>query len=190
MLIVLPLFTYGQNKLDSIQHLKEVVISAELKKEVIPAQVMTVKDIKRLNALSVADAIRYFPGIQLKDYGGITGLKTLNSCSMGTNHMDVFYNGIQLGNAPNGQVDLGKFSLDNIEEISLYHGLKSNVFQSARDFASAGTIYLKTRTPKFEDRKTNNFRASVRAGSFDLLNAAILIEQKINDNLSVSLNGE
>ncbi|WP_352422429.1 TonB-dependent receptor [Proteiniphilum sp.] len=167
-----------------------IVIGKKIEKDVIPAQVMTLQDIQRLNALSVADAIRYFSGVQLKDYGGIAGLKTINIRSMGTNHMGVFYNGIQLGNAQNGQVDLGKYSLDNIEEISLYNGQKSNVFQSAREFGSAGTIYLQSRVPKFEDGKTHNFRASLRTGSFGLVNPAILMEQKINDDLSVSFNGE
>lgn len=127
---------------------------------------MKQEQIERLNALSVADAIRYFSGVQLKDYGGIAGLKTINIRSMGTNHMGVFYNGIELGNAQNGQVDLGKFSLDNIEEISLYNGQKSDVFQSARDFGSAGTIYLQTRIPKFKDGETSNLRAAFRTGSF------------------------
>lgn len=68
---------------------------------------------------------------------------------MGTNQMGVFYDGIQLGNAQNGQVDLGKFSLDNIESISLYNGQKSEIFQSAKDYGSAGTIYIRTRKPKF-----------------------------------------
>lgn len=181
---------------DSLYQLKNIVLEdvivtgKKFEKEVIPAQVMTHKDIERLNALSVADAIRYFSGVQLKDYGGIAGLKTINIRSMGTNHMGVFYNGIQLGNAQNGQVDLGKFSLDNIQEISLYNAQKSNVFQSAREFGSAGTIYLQTRIPKFEGSKTSNFRASLRTGSFGLVNPAILMEQKINDNLSVSFNGE
>ena len=47
-------------------------------------------------------------------YGGYS-LKTINIRSMGTQQMGVFYDGIQMGNAQNGQVDLGRFSLDNIE---------------------------------------------------------------------------
>lgn len=185
------LINHRKSITDTIFQLTDIVVTgSKNERKVIPPQVMTHKDIERLNALSVADAIRYFSGIQLKDYGGIAGLKTINIRSMGTNHMGVFYNGIQLGNAQNGQVDLGKYSLDNIEEISLYYGQKSNVFQSARDFGSAGTIYLQTRTPRFEGNRTNNFRASFRTGSFDLVNPAILMEQKITDNLSVSFNGE
>ena len=82
--------------------------------------------------VSVADAIRYFSGIQIKDYGGIGGLKTVNIRSMGTQHVGVFYDGIQLGNTQNGQIDLGRFSMDNMEAISVYNGQKSNTFQSAK----------------------------------------------------------
>jgi outer membrane cobalamin receptor len=172
-----------------VYDLEEVTVMGNRAREVIPAQVMNQTQVKRLNALSVADAIRYFSGVQLKDYGGVAGLKTINIRSMGTNHMGVFYNGIQLGNAQNGQVDLGKYSLDNIEEIALYHGQKSNVFQSAREFGSAGTIYLQTRTPTF-DGKPHNLRVALRSGSFELVNPSILMEQQIDDNLSASFSGE
>lgn len=66
----------------------------------------------------------YFSGIQIKDYGGVGGLKTVNIRSMGTNHVGVFYDGIELGNAQNGTVDLGRFSLDNMESVTLYNGQK------------------------------------------------------------------
>ena len=138
-------------RLDSIQKIREVVIVGTpvipKYREVIPAQVLKDVDLQRLNSFSVADAIRYFAGVQLKDYGGVGGLKTVNIRSMGTNHMAVFYDGIQLGNAQNGQVDLGRFSLDDVEEISLYNGQKSDIFQSAKDFGASGTIYITTRRP-------------------------------------------
>lgn len=149
-------------KLDSIQKINEVIIVGTpvipKYREVIPAQVLKEVDLQRLNSLSVADAIRYFAGVQLKDYGGVGGLKTVNIRSMGTNHMAVFYDGIQLGNAQNGQVDLGRFSLDDVEEISLYNGQKSDIFQSAKDFGASGTIYITTRRPRFEEGKRANFK--------------------------------
>ena len=182
-----------KSRLDSIQRLDTVVITGQrLNKyrDVIPAQVITSKDMEKLNSLSVADAIRFFSGVQLKDYGGIGGLKTVNIRSMGTNHMGVFYDGIQLGNAQNGQIDLGKFSLDNVEEISLYNGQKSEIFQSAKDFGASGTIYITTRKPRFTDGKNANFKATLRAGSFGLINPSLLYEQKLTDKISTSFSGE
>lgn len=167
-----------------------VVYGSPLMREVIPVQKLKGEQLKNLSSFSVADAIRYFSGVQLKDYGGVGGLKTVNVRSMGTHHVGVFYDGIQLGNAQNGQIDLGKFSLDNIEEVSLYNGQKSNIFQPGKDFGSSATIYLRSRTPRFRDNKKYNLKASIKGGSFDLINPSILYEHEINENLSASFNGE
>ncbi len=173
-----------------IYRIEEIVITANSYSEVIPAQKLTGVALEKLSSFSVADAIRYFAGVQIKDYGGVGGLKTVDIRSMGTNHMGVFYDGIQLGNAQNGQIDLGKFSLDNIEEISLYNGQKSEIFQSAKDFGSAGTLYLRTRKPTFREGKNSNISGIYRTGSFGLANPSLLWEQKISEKISSSLNTE
>ena len=185
-----PLLT-AQNEKDSIEStpLTEVVATAKEQKEIISAQKLSGQELDALNSFSVADAIRYFSGVQLKDYGGVGGLKTINIRSMGTNQVGVFYNGIQLGNAQNGQVDLGKFSMDNIEEISLYNGQRSKIFQSARDFGSASSIYIQPRKPHFASNKNTNIKANIKFGSFDLINPSLLMEYKINNNISLSFNG-
>lgn len=183
-----------QHRQDSILqqlNLQEVTITARYKdKDIIQPQRLEGKTLEQMNTLSVADAIRYFSGVQIKDYGGVGGIKTVNIRSMGTNHIGVYYNGIQLGNAQNGQVDLGKYSLENIDEIMLYNGQKSDIFQSAREFGSAGSIYLNSRKPKFEDDKRVHLRAALKAGSFALINPSVLFEAKITDKMSLSMNAE
>lgn len=180
--------------MDSTQVIKESIIigtpAGYKYREVIPAQTLKEEELQRLNSFSVADAIRYFSGVQLKDYGGVGGLKTVNIRSMGTNHMAVFYDGILLGNAQNGQVDLGRFSLDDVEEISLYNGQKSDIFQSAKDFGASGTIYITTRRPRFENGRNANFKATMKTGSFGLINPSIRSEYKISDAVSASFSGE
>ncbi len=172
-------------------NLQEVTITARYKdKDIIRPQRLEGKTLEQMNTLSVADAIRYFSGVQIKDYGGVGGIKTVNIRSMGTNHIGVYYNGIQLGNAQNGQVDLGKYSMENIDEIMLYNGQKSDIFQSAREFGSAGSIYLNSRKPKFENDKRIHLRAALKAGSFALINPSVLFETKITDKMSLSLNAE
>lgn len=158
--------------------------------EIIPAQVLSGEELQRLNSNSIADALRYFSGVQVKDYGGVGGIKTVNIRSMGTNHTGVVYDGVELGNAQNGQIDLDQFSLDNIEALSLYNGQKSEILQPAKDFASAGTIYMRTRTPRFEEHETYHARGTVRTGSFDLLNPSALFELKLTERLNVLLSAE
>ena len=172
-------------------HIEEVEVTARaLTKDIIIPQTLKSEELERLNALTVADAIRYFSGVQLKDYGGVGGIKTINVRSMGSQHTAVYYNGVQLGNAQNGQVDLGRFSLDNLEEIQLYKGQKSDIFQSAREFGAAGNVYLTTRKPYFKTGERTHVRAQMRFGSFALANPNVGVDVKLTDALSLTLDAE
>jgi len=181
-------------QLDSIARLftmEEIsVVASRPAKDVITAQHLDGARLLELNAHSVADALRYFSGVQIKDYGGIGGIKTIDLRSMGSHHVGVFYDGIEVGNAQNGTVDLGKFSLDNIEQISLYNGQKTDGLQTAKDFGNAGTLYVRTRRPVFTDNKTYNVSLTMKAGSFGLANPSLLYEQKLTDNIHLSANAE
>lgn len=187
-------FAFCETESDSIfDHIRidEVEVTARaLTKDIIVPQTLKGMELQRLNALSVADAIRYFAGVQLKDYGGVGGIKTINVRSMGSQHTAVYYNGVQLGNAQNGQVDLGRFSLDNMEEIQLYNGQKSDIFQSAREFGAAGNVYLTTRKPYFKENEKVYVHGQMRFGSFALANPNIGVDVKLKDQLSLTFDAE
>ena len=106
----------ADNKLKALNDtLNEVIITSRLtQREIIPSQKLKGKDLERLNTQSIADALRYFAGLQVKDYGGVGGVKTVNVRSMGSQHVGIVYDGVMLGNAQNGQIDLGQFSLDTV----------------------------------------------------------------------------
>ena len=167
-----------------------VVVRGRYRKQIVPVQELTGEELERLTTLSVSDALRYFSGVQIKDYGGIGGIKTVNIRSMGSQHVGVFYDGIQIGNAQNGTVDLGKFSLDNMEMLSVYNGQKSDIFQSARDFASASAVYMVSRKPVFEEGRRNLTNFKVKGGSFDLIDASVLWDHKFSEKISSSVNAE
>ncbi len=181
---------------DSIltRELEEVQVSGSKKRflsaSVSPLQMLSGEALQRLNSFSIADAIRYFSGVQLKDYGGIGGLKTVNVRGMGTQHVGVFYDGMQLGNAQNGIVDLGKFSLDNIEAVSLYNSQNPAIFQSAKNFGNASSIYIKSRQPEFKDSQSHYIRAAVKTGSFGLINPSLYWQQKIAANIATTISAE
>jgi vitamin B12 transporter len=156
----------------------------------VPVQILNSKDLKNLNSTSLADALRYFSGVQLKDYGGVGGLKTINVRSMGTNHTAVFYDGLQLGNAQNGQVDLGKFSLENMEEIALFNGQNPELLQPARAFSSANSIYIKAKVPHFSIDKKYNSSLTLRYGSFGFINPALSVDYKISEKIYSRLSSE
>lgn len=185
------LFSQTRKK-DSIKEetIKAVNIYKKNFKEILPAQTLQGEELERLNSHSVADALRYFSGVQIKDYGGMGGLKTVNIRSMGSQHVGVFYDGIQLGNAQNGQVDLGRYSLDDLEEISLYNGQKSEIFQPAKDFGASGSIYLQSKTPVFTGNRKTNLTIRAKSASIDLFNPSFRLEQKISKRIAASFSAE
>ena len=167
-----------------------MVVATRTSQEVVPVQMLSGEKLRSLGTHSIADAIRYFSGVQIKDFGGIGGLKSINVRSLGSQHVGVFYDGIQISNAQNGTVDLGKFSMDNMEVLSVYNGQKSDIFQSARDYASAAALYMVSRRPKFSGDRGNNLNFKLRSGSFDLIDLSGLWEHRIGKYFSTSVNAE
>lgn len=132
---------------DSATTLTEVEVSGNNRPL---ATVQTIKgaDLQALSSTSIADALKYFAGVQIKDYGGLGGLKTINVRSLGSQHVGVYLDGIRITNAQNGTVDLGKFSLSTLESVSLFNANRLEKCQSASEYASGATVYLQTRRPQ------------------------------------------
>jgi len=189
-LTLVPFLLHSQAVTDSSRVLKEVILKGKPYQEVIPVQSLSGVLLDNLSAHNVADALRYFAGTQIKDYGGVGGLKTVDVRNMGTHHVGVFYDGIQLGNAQNGVTDLGKYSLDDMESLTMYNGQKSEIFQAAKDFASASTIYLRTKRPVFSGNKKTNLLVRYKTMSIDYHDPSFRWEQKLSNKVSMSVSSE
>lgn len=151
----------AQLSLDSIQALDEVTItSKQPSRTMATSQTLQGEELQALSNTSVADALKYFAGVQIKDYGGLGGLKTVNVRSLGAQHVGIYVDGIRITNAQNGTVDLGKFSLSTMENVSLYNANKLDHCQSASEYASGATVYLRTRRPTKDSLSVQLRRAS------------------------------
>lgn len=176
---------------DSIRKISEVTVRSRIRyHETIKPQQIDAQRLQKFSAHTVADAIRWMSGVQLKDYGGIGGLKTVNLRSLGSQHVGINYDGIALGNAQNGVIDLGQFSLDNVESISLYHGQRSAILQTATDFANAGTIYIRTLNPMLNAGQSSSSRYKLQYGSSQTLRMSALHTRSLTKRLSMNLNLE
>ena len=134
-------------RLDSIQTLQDVAVVGVRPHYLTPSQTLKGSMLQNLSTTSVADALKYFSGVQIKDYGGLGGLKTINVRSLGSQHVGVYLDGIRITNAQNGQIDLGRYSLSNMESVSLYNSNRNERLQSASEYASAATVYMQTKRP-------------------------------------------
>ena len=159
-------------------------------KQVAPLQIIDSESINRIGVQDLSEAVRRFSGVTVKDYGGVGGLKTVSIRSLGAHHTAVSYDGVSIADAQSGQVDISRFTLDNVEMVSLSFGLSDDIFQTARLYASAGTLNIKTQKPRFADDKSFLLSAKLKGGSFGLLNPVLSYSQKLHDRWSASIHAD
>ena len=155
----------------------------------IPVQSMRKDAIDNLGIQSISDAVRRFAGTEVKDYGGMGGIKTVSVRNMGAVHTAIGYDGIAVSNCQAGQIDIGRFSLDNVESITLSIGQNDDLLQSARLFSSVGVLNITTEKPVFTN-KDYKIKAQVKSGSFGYINPYIKYSQKLGDKTSMSIDGD
>jgi vitamin B12 transporter len=191
---IVSIIFFTNVKAQTIDTLPAVKISAQKEldetKTNVPAQQLNKTELSKLNSLSVADAVKYFSGVLVKDYGGIGGLKTISVRSLGANHTGVMYDGIMLSEVQGGQVDLGKLSLDNIESITLYDAAPENILLPARSFAFASVLALKTTTANFDPSKKAALHISLKGGSFGVINPSLFFQYHFNKHFYNTLSTE
>lgn len=114
--ILLPLEIQAQEKGDSItgkvHKIDEVTVTARRPPAKIttgsPVQLINKEDIKNLGLQNMADAVRRFAGTNVRDYGGIGGLKTVSVRNLGAAHTAVSYDGVVVSNSQAGQIDCNR----------------------------------------------------------------------------------
>ena len=196
MLIGCAVQCYGSQEIDTtkVYSIPEVVVSDRYQtrevRSAVPLQIFSHEELKNLNVMQVSDAVKHFSGVTVKDYGGIGGLKTVSIRSLGAQHTVVGYDGIAVTDCQTGQVDIGRFSLENVDRLMLSNGQSDQIFQPARFFASAGILNIQTLTPVFQNNKSVNLNASVKSGSWGLVNPSVLYEQKLGEKWALTADAE
>lgn len=153
------------------RQMQEVVVKGF--RETTSNQTISRQQLQGLPSNSVADALKYMAGVQIKDYGGLGGQKTVNVRSLGSQHVGVYLDGVRITNAQNGTVDLGKYSLTTLESVSLFNANKSELLMAASEYASASTVYLKTHRPD-----STSLQVSYQNGSFGTHKASATFSYK------------
>lgn len=176
----------------SVQFLEGISVEGKAERSAIsttvPVQTLTQADIQTMPAVLLSDVLKLFSGIVIKDYGGVGGMKTVSMRGFGSQHTAISYDGLPVTDCQTGQIDLSKFSLENVEQISVNSGT-DDIFLPARLFAAANLIQIRTLRPKFDKRPFHiDFR--FLGGSFGLWSPSVLLENRIvkrrNNGFSLS----
>lgn len=113
-----------------------------------PGWRVSAADIELRGATTLTEILRTLAGVSVKDYGGVGGLKTVSIRGFGAQHTGISYDGIVMGDCQNGQVDIGRFNLNNVGSIRVDIGGSDNIFRPARLAASVGTVELTPSAPR------------------------------------------
>lgn len=176
-----------------VHRIEEVTVNASTVAKKVsstaPVQILSRQQFEQQGVTDIADALRRFSGVNVKDYGGAGGMKTVSVRSLGSQHTAVAYDGITVTDCQSGQVDLSRFSLDNVKSLSLTVGDNDDIFLPARTVASAAALRLQTLAPDLTDRDMR-LKVEMKAGSFGMLNPYLRYDQRLAGKVSMSLTGD
>lgn len=174
--------------LDEVQ-----VIAHSIKDDVTSTAPLFRIDDERMKALGVTDltdALHRMPGLNIRDYGGAGGVKTVSVRGFGSAHTGVIYDGVALSDAQTGTIDLSRYSLDNVDEVALIIGDNSDIFMPAKAAATAASIIINTGSVPSESDNRWYFNGQIRFGSFGLINPYFKLAGTLNPKFSFSTIGE
>lgn len=138
----------------------------------------------------ISDAMHRLPGVTLRDYGGAGGLKTVSVRGFGAGHTAVVYDGISLSDCQSGQIDVSRYSLDNVGSLSMIIGDNDDIFIPARAAASAATLSISTIGLPQEGDDALHLVTQLRVGSFGNINPFFRISKNVSSRVSLSAIGE
>ena len=136
----------GQDSIRT-EHLQEVKVNARQHRiltSTSPLQLLDKGDMLRLGVTDMADALHRMPGINLRDYGGAGGMKTVAVRGFGAGHTGVSYDGVLLSECQGGEIDVSRYSLDQVQTLRLTIGDNDDIFISARQASVAALLAIET----------------------------------------------
>ena len=165
-------------------------------KSTAPMHVLDRHDMLVQGVVDMADALHRLPGITLRDYGGAGGMKTVSVRGFGSKHTGVSYDGVMLTECRNGEIDLSRYALDNVDNLTLTVGDNSDIFIPARNATTPATLTIQTLSllpTVLPSGNTTAYRphltAQLKTGSFGYT-APFLRYERLSNRFSFSAVGE
>lgn len=154
-------------------------------KSAVPQFSLSQENFNRLGVADIGDALHRLPGITLRDYGGAGGMKTVSVRGLGAQNTGVSYDGIALSDCQTGQVDLQRYTLNEISDLRLSMAGNADIFMPARNAASATLLSISTQTD--HDLTAPLYgKAAVTLGSWGYTNPMFQIGTSWRERMALS----
>ena len=136
----------------------------------------------------MGDAMRRFAGVNLRDYGGAGGLKTISVRGLGAGHTAVAYDGLCLNDSRQGQIDIGQFSLSTLSAVELTTLDAERLLCPVRHLAQAVVSLTSIQPPKQTDRRLHG-AAQLEQGSFTTWSPTLNLSKRLTSRATINTAG-
>ncbi len=154
----------------------------------VPVQRIDSADIVQRGITDMGDALRRFSGVNLRDYGGAGGLKTVSVRGLGAGHTAVTYDGLSVNDTRQGQIDLGQFSIDRLGSIELQTLEGGSLLCPVRN-AAAAVVSLQTPWGNAPDKRWHG-TATLRQASFGTYAPSVFVSKKVARRTQVNASAD
>ncbi len=175
----------SSQELDSV----EVVASAlQPVRSPVVSQHLGSERLMNTGTMDMAQALTHLAGITVRDYGGAGGMKTVSVHGAGARHTVVSYDGLALGDCQTGEIDLSRYTLDQLEGLSLDMGDGADIFQPARNMSGLALLRLHPYGDQPSDSRPH-VRMQMAIGAWKLLSPSLNYRQRISEKVDVAAMG-
>ena len=154
-----------------------------------PIRLLDRGDMLTMGVTDMADALHRLPGITLRDYGGAGGMKTVSVRGFSAKHTGVSYDGVMISECQSGEIDLSRYSLDNVEHLMLTVGDNDDIFIPARQASTPAVLHIQTLRMPDNDLKPY-LTTQMKAGSFGYVSPFVRYHQNITERFGIGFVGE
>ncbi|MBI3133940.1 MAG: TonB-dependent receptor [Bacteroidetes bacterium] len=147
----------------------------------IPHYILNEEKLAGLAVTDIGAAMKFIPGMQLKDYGGIGGIKTVSFRSLGSTHTGVTVDGIRVSNVQSGSINLSSFEIFGVNELGFTSGQTEETNVSASAYLQANSIAIKSQLAKQPEKL--KWRLYSAASTISAFEQGALISTPLSKNL-------
>lgn len=142
---------------------KSKPVSLELPKKLIESQL----------AVDLGQLTLFFPGVQLKSYGDIGGMKTVQFRSLGAGHSTFVQDYQQLSTSQSGQADLSQIPAEFIHSLALIVLNPTNLKIPVSSKLAGNVIFMESQLVSYPNDKSA-LKLGLQFGSFQLYQGTLL----------------
>ncbi len=184
--------SFGQ---DSTKALPKVTVSEKKRQKVSlidanaasPTYKIDANVLREIGALDIGQAIKQLPGVQIKDYGGAGGIRTVSYRSLGASHTAVLLDqNLQLNNQT-GTINLSRFETFGLNQITFSSGQPNNLSNLASSYLPANTLNVESKLMQPDTCFQVEFQQN--ANTINTYETGLLVKLPIKKNGFIAAQG-